>query len=437
MTGDHQPPQNIEAEQAVLGGCLLSGAALREVRRVISDDDWYRPAHSMIWQAILEVAARPGVQADAVTVAAELVRRGQIGKVGGHPYLHTLISGVPTAANAGYYAELVAEQAVFRRLAEAGARIQQMAMGAANGADMEGVLADVLERARAEMLTVRPVDRDGDRPEVGIIDMLDEKLPDRPLIPGLLDEQERLIFTGGEGLGKSTVLRQLVVCASAGLHPFRHTPIEPISCVVFDYENPKKLNQRRYGPLISAALEESEATEADLNRRLHIIREPRGVNLLSRAQADRVLRTVDRLRPQLVLIGPIYRLYNANPNDEEKARQLADVLDAIRDAAEGCAMATEHHAAKSREGGKRSLEPLGTSLWLRWPEFGYGIALSEGSDLAARAVDFVPWRGPRDERDWPENMISGYAIGDPWPWRQVDRRTLVAPPEPPDEPDWG
>lgn len=415
---------------------MLSGAAFLDARRVLSDDDWYRPAHSMIWHAILELRAR-GVSVDAVTVAAELVRQGLIGRAGGHAYLHSLVAGVPTATNVGYYAEIVAEKAVLRRLAEAGTRIRQLAYGAANGAGFEGTVADVLERAGAEMLAVRPPDVDGPRPDVGVIDMLDEKLPDRPLIPGLLDEEERLVLTGGEGLGKSMVLRQLAVCAAAGLHPFRHTPVEPINALVLDYENPKRLNQKRYGPLVEAALDASGMSEEELNGRLRIVREPRGVNFLSRAQVEKVLRLVESVQPRLIYIGPIYRLHNGDPNNEQETRHVSDVLDAIREVAAGCAMVTEHHTAKGQENGKRSLKPVGSGVWMRWTDFGYGIALSEGSDLAARAVEFLPWRGPRDERDWPEHMISGYAIGQPWPWVQVDRRAegLVRP-EPPDEPDW-
>ena len=100
---DRTPPQDIEAEQSVLGGMLLSKDAIADVIEVLRGNDFYRPAHQLIYDAILDLYGR-GEPADAVTVAAELSRAGTIGRVGGHPYLHTLISGVPTAANAGYYA---------------------------------------------------------------------------------------------------------------------------------------------------------------------------------------------------------------------------------------------------------------------------------------------------------------------------------------------
>lgn len=429
------PPQNIEAEQSVLGACLLAAGGFRDARRVLSDDDWYRPAHALIWSAVCDLEAR-GVRAEPVAVAAELSRRGDIAKAGGHAYLHTLISDVPVAVQAGYWAELVAERAVLRRLVEAGTRIAQLGYQAAGGDGFEGTVDDVLGRARDELAVVRGVESAGERPDVGIIDMLDEKLPDRPLIPGLLDESERLIVTAGEGLGKSTWLRQVVVCSPAGLHPFTHEPIEPVTAMAIDYENPKKLNQRRYGPLVASALECSGMTETELNRRLRVVLQPRGVNLLNRSELAKVLRLVDRVKPQLLMIGPIYRLYKGDANAEGPAREVSDALDEIREAAGECTMLMEHHPAKGRDAtGRRNLEPVGSSVWMRWTDFGYGIRLEEGSDLSARAVTFEPWKGPRDERDWPENMISGFAIGEPWPWKQVDRRALFRP-EPPDEPDW-
>ena len=98
-----QPPQDPAAEQAVLGGMLLSKDAVADVLERLRPGDFYRPANQLVYDAILDLYSR-GEPADAVTVAAELDRRGLLRRVGGAPYLHTLISTVPTAANAGYYA---------------------------------------------------------------------------------------------------------------------------------------------------------------------------------------------------------------------------------------------------------------------------------------------------------------------------------------------
>src|SRR4051794_41844459 len=100
---------------------LMSKDAIADVVEVLHGNDFYRPAHQIIFDCILDLYGR-GEPADAVTVAAELNRTDQLSKMGGAVYLHTLIQSTPTAANAGYYAQIVAEQAILRRLVEAGPR---------------------------------------------------------------------------------------------------------------------------------------------------------------------------------------------------------------------------------------------------------------------------------------------------------------------------
>jgi len=141
-----------DAEMAVLGGMLLSKDAIADViASQMKGRDFYRPAHELIYQAILDVYAQ-GEPADPITVSAELTRRGELTKVGGAVYLHGLVQAVPTAANAEHYAEIVHENGVLRRLAAAGTRITQLAQVA------EGGLDEVRNAAEAEMLEALKVD---------------------------------------------------------------------------------------------------------------------------------------------------------------------------------------------------------------------------------------------------------------------------------------
>ncbi|NAZ82909.1 replicative DNA helicase [Kineococcus sp. R8] len=135
---ERMPPQDIAAEQGVLGGMMLSKDAIADVVEALKGVDFYRPAHELIYEAILDLYGR-GEPADPVTVSAELTNRGELSRVGGTPYLHDLISTVPTAANAGYYAVIVRERAVLRRLVEAGTRIVQMGYGT-DGGDVETIV---------------------------------------------------------------------------------------------------------------------------------------------------------------------------------------------------------------------------------------------------------------------------------------------------------
>ena len=145
--GDRTPPQDNAAEQSVLGSMLLSKDAIADVVETIKGVDYYRPAHEVIHDAIIDLYGR-GEPADPITVAAELQKRGELQRIGGAPYLHTLSANVPIAANAGYYAEIVRDKAVLRRLVEAGTRIASL------GYAGEGQIDDVVDSAQAEVYRV-------------------------------------------------------------------------------------------------------------------------------------------------------------------------------------------------------------------------------------------------------------------------------------------
>ncbi|QUR65724.1 replicative DNA helicase [Mycobacterium spongiae] len=196
-----QPPQDLAAEQSVLGGMLLSKDAIADVLEKLRPGDFYRPAHQNVYDAILDLYGR-GEPADAVTVAAELDRRGLLRRIGGAPYLHTLISTVPTAANAGYYAGIVGEKALLRRLVEAGTRVVQYGYAGAEGADV----AEVVDRAQAEIYDV--ADRRQSEDFVALEDLLQPTM----------DEIDAIASNGGLARGVPTGFIELDEVTN-GLHP--------------------------------------------------------------------------------------------------------------------------------------------------------------------------------------------------------------------------
>ena len=196
-----QPPQDLAAEQSVLGGMLLSKDAIADVLERLRPSDFYRPAHQNVYDAILDLYGR-GEPADAVTVAAELDRRGLLRRIGGAPYLHTLISTVPTAANAGYYAGIVAEKALLRRLVEAGTRVVQYGYSGAEGADV----AEVVDRAQAEIYDV------ADRR------LSEDFVPLEDLLQPTMDEIDAIASSGGISRGVPTGFTELDE-ETNGLHP--------------------------------------------------------------------------------------------------------------------------------------------------------------------------------------------------------------------------
>jgi replicative DNA helicase len=138
---DRQPPYNLEAEEAVLGALLTAGRLLTEVAAVLEEADFYRPAHRAIWRAILRLTDRDQ-PIDPVTVLGELDQTGELADVGGAPFLHSLVEAVPTVANAGPYAQLVADTSRRRRVIDIGIQLAHSDADPAVLAHLAGQLAD-------------------------------------------------------------------------------------------------------------------------------------------------------------------------------------------------------------------------------------------------------------------------------------------------------
>ncbi|TDQ05215.1 replicative DNA helicase [Labedaea rhizosphaerae] len=198
---DRQPPQDLGAEQSVLGGMMLSKDAIADVVEVLRPGDFYRPAHQSVYDCVLDLYGR-GEPADPITVAAELERRGELRRVGGAPYLHTLIATVPTAANASYYAEIVAEKAILRRLVEAGTRIVQLGYQGAEGSDVN----EVVDRAQSSIY------------EVTERRMSEDYVSLEELLQPTMDEIDAIASRGGSSLGVPTGFADLDEVTN-GLHP--------------------------------------------------------------------------------------------------------------------------------------------------------------------------------------------------------------------------
>ncbi|MGF0317988.1 replicative DNA helicase [Nocardia fluminea] len=196
-----QPPHDMAAEQSVLGGMLLSKDAIADVIEVLRPGDFYRPAHQAVYDTILDLYSR-GEPADPVTVSAGLDRRGELKRIGGPPYLVTLTQTVPTAANAGFYAEIVAEKAILRRLVEAGTRIVQFGYAGADGQDV----AEVVDRAQAEIY------------EVTERRTTEDFTPLEELLQPTMDEIDSIASRGGISLGVPTGFTELDELTN-GLHP--------------------------------------------------------------------------------------------------------------------------------------------------------------------------------------------------------------------------
>ncbi|WP_304452632.1 replicative DNA helicase [Nocardiopsis sp. YSL2] len=196
---ERTPPHDIQAEQSVLGGMLLSKDAITQVVEIIRSADFYRPAHQIIYDSVVDLFSR-GEPVDAISVNAELTKRGEAARVGGAPYLHTLTEAIPTAANAGYYAKIVSDRAVLRRLVEVGTRIAQI------GYAGDGEVDDLVDHAQAEIYKVAEKRTGEDYVVLGDI------------MPGALDEIEAIGAHDGTLTGVPTGFADFDALTN-GLHP--------------------------------------------------------------------------------------------------------------------------------------------------------------------------------------------------------------------------
>lgn len=199
MRAERTPPHDLLAEQSALGGMLLSKDAVADVVESVRATDFYIPKHEIIFDAILSLYSH-GEPTDVIAVTDELIKQGELSRAGGADYLHTLTSLVPTAANAGYYASIVAERALLRRLVEAGTRIVQM------GYQGEGEVLDLVNDAQAEIYAVN-----------GNVDT-EDYVPLSEAVGAAIDEIEAAVGKDGQMTGVPTGFTEMDELTN-GFHP--------------------------------------------------------------------------------------------------------------------------------------------------------------------------------------------------------------------------
>jgi replicative DNA helicase len=229
--------------------------------------------------------------------------------------------------------------------------------------------------------------------------------PEDWVLPGLLAREDRLILTGAEGLGKMMLLRQIAVCAAAGLDPFSFQPIEPRTVLLVDLENPAQIMRQTIRRMVEQA--KIKSARHDVAERVFVERRPEGLNLAEPTNVAWLMKRVTLCNPDILIIGPLYKLMNGNPSDEMVARAVTVALDLVRTHGK-CALLLEAHAGHATAGmTDRPVRPTGSSLWLRWPEFGYGLRRAKTDDAEEfRRVELIAWRGARGERMWPEELMA-------------------------------
>lgn len=240
---------------------------------------------------------------------------------------------------------------------------------------------------------------------VDINDLLAEEDEDYLwVIPGLIEEGDRLILTGNEGKGKSTLQRQIAVQLAQGIHPFTLDQIEPKRVMVFDLENSRRQVKRK--------IKEMAEIDSVPRGNLNITCLPGGLDLSHKDFQTALTNAIAGFWPDILIIGPMYKM-GGQLEREEDSLKLATYLDNLRAVYKFALIMESHqpHQVITQQQRFRPERPYGSSLWMRWPEF--GICLEDDGTLRH-------WRGQRDVREWPEKL----RWGDTWPW-MVDTRTCL------------
>ncbi|MFI6287239.1 DnaB-like helicase N-terminal domain-containing protein [Streptomyces sp. NPDC051018] len=230
------PPHNLDAELAVLGSCLFVGDTVDRVRLVLEPGDFYRPAHTTIWHALLELR-RLEAPTDPIAVCHQLKRTGDLTRVGGSPYVHALASHAAAGSGAEYYADIVRKDADLRAMQAMAVRLLQGA--SAEGADPDEVRA--LMNHSVQEVSDRSRRSSGGRLERYAVDgwsfVTDTATDATPIWgePGKAAwaSGESLMLVGPPGVGKSTIAQQIVLSRLGLLSMVLDMPVQPGEKVLY------------------------------------------------------------------------------------------------------------------------------------------------------------------------------------------------------------
>ncbi|MEV6432877.1 AAA family ATPase [Nocardia sp. NPDC051463] len=425
LSDGSENPYDVTAEKALIGVTMLAPDACRTVFLAIRADDWYSPTSRNIAVVIAEMltADRP---VDPNTVLVEAQARGLVPGRVSPTVLFECAQLAWSPESASLLAQRIRDLSAARKLSQVAARLgQRMESAWVTGVDPVDIAAAIAEARHACDEAERIAADVTAEPPIPMGEFLAVHDEHDWLIPGLLERMERIVLTGAEGGGKTVLATQIATCLAGGLHPFTASPLgsgdRGIRVLVVDCENSPAQSRRRFRWMIGqadAARHRVGVSPMDWSQSMFINMRPAGIDLLAGSDAAWLDQAITNTAPDLLVLGPLYKLHHANPNDETAARELVWVLDNLRER-HGFALLTEAHAGNATESsGDRVMRPIGSSLFRRWPEFGFGLLRSKTDPGGPRAsiVDVLSWRGSREERSWPSKLQHSHIL----PWMPAD-----------------
>lgn len=396
MSTERRVPSDIQAEQSLIGAVLIRPMLLGTLVGYVDPADFFKPVHGHIWQAMIDLFAT-GSPIDVITVSAQA--KGLVDT----QLLLEAQNATPSVSTAPKYAEIVVETSRRRKLMHHYAGLVDACYE--HSADEVIQLDDV----RADALVFR--DRGGEVDGlISLQDFMEETRRTREhgewLIPHILRPRWRCIIVAGEGIGKGTLMRSLGLHIAAGRDPWNYDNfITPRRVLYIDVENSDTTILHQVD-VSNSAVDFGLETED----RYHLWRRESGLNLRDRrvqAELDAVLQKV---KPDIVFAGPLYKLTRRKAGEdlEQSTLEMLEVIDDFR-VRYNFAIMLEHHAPKGNGGGYREMNPFGSSVLLRWPEFGITLE-PEGNPMpheTSMTLEVGRFRRDREPADWPVKLRRG------------------------------
>jgi hypothetical protein len=366
-----------------------------EVFSLVTVDDFspgqYRELAAMMERGMIEGELSPQWVKD------ESIRLGKPSA----GFVAQVLTMSPTAS-VRYYAAQLRNESIRRYAVAAGTRMLNLL----NSSEVDPL--DAVNNLTEE-LAVMPRVETKDEDTWTIWDLMGlEEMPENWTIPGLLRANERLVLTGSEGGGKSVFIYQALTGAAWGVDTFNHELYEPKRVLFLDVENndfQQAGNLRKIVPHLQEIRPDVQPEWRSMKRRV--------VDLMATRDKADVIRRVVHYAPEIMYIGTAYKLASISDDAHRSVKAIQSTVDKIREEV-GCSVIIEHHAPHGWNNDRGNMRPEGSSHWMRWPDFGYGLKRIETP--TQKIVKLINWRGDRVRgRDFPAGLREGAVL----PWEAI------------------